>query len=124
MTGWRTRIRRDRARAPSHSHDSSGNDAPSLISNPATPAKEAVRKSTIDWIDFARPRLREGKLFETAAEPVLGPRSARTRGRPPQDEGFLSAIKGLPHAEERPGARLEARTTSLLLCFRCIKLIS
>src|SRR3984893_18279995 len=24
---------------PSHSHDSSGNDAPSLISNPATPAK-------------------------------------------------------------------------------------
>ena len=25
--------------APSHSHDSSGNDAPSLISNPATPAK-------------------------------------------------------------------------------------
>src|SRR5580704_3592047 len=27
------------ASAPSHSHDSSGNDAPSLISNPATPAK-------------------------------------------------------------------------------------
>ena len=27
------------ASAPSHSHDSSGNDAPSLVSNPATPAK-------------------------------------------------------------------------------------
>src|SRR6202022_2105486 len=27
------------ASAPSHSHASSGNDAPSLISNPATPAK-------------------------------------------------------------------------------------
>src|SRR5437763_7575412 len=38
MTRWRTRIRRDRASAPSHSHDLSGN-APSLISNPATPAK-------------------------------------------------------------------------------------
>jgi hypothetical protein len=35
------------------------------------------------------PRLREGKLFETAAEPVLGPRKARTRGRPPQDEATL-----------------------------------
>jgi hypothetical protein len=39
MTRRRTRIRRDRASAPSHSHDSSGNDAPSLIPNPATPAK-------------------------------------------------------------------------------------
>src|SRR5438046_6694870 len=27
-------------------------------------------------------------IFETAVEPVLGPRDARTRGRPPQDEGF------------------------------------
>jgi hypothetical protein len=26
--------------------------------------------------------------FETAAEPVLGPRDARTRGRPPPDEEF------------------------------------
>ena len=26
--------------------------------------------------------------FETAAEPVLGPRAARTRGRPPHDEEF------------------------------------
>src|SRR5215472_13663531 len=25
-------------------------------------------------------------IFETAAEPVLGPRGARTRGQPPQDE--------------------------------------
>ena len=37
------------------------------------------------------PRLREGKLFETAVEPVLGPRGARTRGPPPQDEDFLNA---------------------------------
>ena len=29
--------------------------------------------------------------FETAAS------------RPPQDEDFLNAIRGLPHAEERPG---------------------
>jgi uncharacterized protein DUF5681 len=28
----------------------------------------------------------ESASFETAAEPVLGPRDARTRGRPPQDE--------------------------------------
>ena len=34
-----TRSSRQRSSAPSHSHDSSGNDAPSLISNPATPAK-------------------------------------------------------------------------------------
>src|SRR5438445_6424017 len=27
-------------------------------------------------------------IFETVAEPVLGPRTARTRGRPPQDEEF------------------------------------
>ena len=30
---------------------------------------------------------------------------------------FLNAIKGLPHAEERPRARLEARTASPLLFF-------
>src|SRR3546814_1722935 len=35
--------------------------------------------------------------FETAAEPVLGPREARTRGRPPHHEGS----QGAPHAEER-----------------------
>ena len=40
--------------------------------------------------------------FETAAEPVLGPRDARTRGRPPQDEDLIQCIRGLPHAEERP----------------------
>jgi hypothetical protein len=30
----------------------------------------------------------ESASFETAAEPVHGPRDARTRGRPPQDEDF------------------------------------
>jgi hypothetical protein len=37
-----------------------------------------------DWLDQLC------ASFETAAS------------RPPQDEGFLNAIKGLPHAEERP----------------------
>jgi ribosome-associated heat shock protein Hsp15 len=34
------------------------------------------------------PLLEDGPAasFETAAEPVLGPRAARTRGRPPQDD--------------------------------------
>src|SRR5208283_4853276 len=39
-------------------------------------------------------------VFETTAEPVLGPAKGRTRGRSPQDEDFLHAIKGLPLAEE------------------------
>ena len=30
----------------------------------------------------------EGASFETVPEPVLGSRDARTRGRPPQDEGL------------------------------------
>ncbi len=54
---------------------------------------------------------------ETAAEFILGPREARTRGRLPQglprrrpgDEGVLNIINGLPHAEERRQADLEAR---------------
>jgi pyruvate/2-oxoglutarate dehydrogenase complex dihydrolipoamide acyltransferase (E2) component len=31
----------------------------------------------------------EGASFETVPEPVLGSRDARTRGRPPQDEGLF-----------------------------------
>src|SRR6266550_2315184 len=97
MTRWRTRIRRDRASARIHSDDSSGNDAPSLISIPATPAKEAVRKSAIGWINFGRPsrRLLRGllrmRVFLMLSEDYLMLRSARR-------------------------ARLEARTTSLQLC--------
>jgi hypothetical protein len=45
-------------------------------------AFEAVRKSTIAWINVCA-------FFETAAP------------RLPQDEGFSQRIKGLPHAEER-----------------------
>jgi hypothetical protein len=33
--------------------------------------------------------------FETAAEPVLGPRGARTRGRPLQNDGFSQGHKGI-----------------------------
>src|SRR5437764_8611470 len=48
--------------------------------------------------------------FETAAEPVLGPRRARTRGQLPHDEEFCLIISMATHAEERPsGPRLEAR---------------
>jgi hypothetical protein len=32
----------------------------------------------------------------------------------------MNDIKGLPHAEERQGARLEARTASVQLIFRCV----
>ncbi len=72
---------------------------------PWTPAFEAVRKSAI-WLD------RHRASFETAVEPVLGPRGARTRGRPPQDEDFLNANKDLPHAEARP--RGASRSTHYL----------
>ena len=44
--------------------------------------------------------------FETAAEPVLGPREARTRRQLPQDEEFSLRIRNLPHAEERPKGRV------------------
>jgi hypothetical protein len=53
-------------------------DVPSALSR-----KEAVRKID-DWPDQLC------ASFEMAAS------------RPPQDEDFLNAIKGLPHAEERP----------------------
>src|ERR1700730_4630247 len=63
------------------------------------PAIEAVRKFTGVWISIVRPSRR----------PLRGLLRMRS---------FLSAIKGLPHAEERPKrARLEARTASLQLVF-------
>src|ERR1700730_12602217 len=46
----RTVIPRVIPSAPSHSHDSSGNDAPSLIPNPATPAKAGAH-----WKSGSRP---------------------------------------------------------------------
>src|SRR6266446_4852577 len=46
--------------------------------------------------------------FETAAEPVLGPRGMRTRGRLPQGEEFPKAIKRFPHAEPRGRALTHA----------------
>src|ERR1700730_15119962 len=63
------------------------------------PAIEAVRKSTGVWISVVRPSRR----------PLRGLLRMSS---------FLSAIEGLPHAEERPKrARLEARTASLQLVF-------
>jgi hypothetical protein len=50
--------------------------------------------------------------FKTAAEPVLGPRDARTRGQPPQDE-VISLMPSRTSLMLRSAqqACLEARTT-------------
>ena len=78
---------------------------------------EHVKKLKFGWVNAS---------FETAAEPVLGPRTARTRGRPPQDEEFPSMPSLIclmvrsAHFETPPAvapqdklARLEPRTAAM-----------
>src|SRR5579863_4477240 len=52
---------------------------------------DAGRSSSTIMSQFAGEMRRAS--FETPAEPVLGPRVARTRGRAPQDDDFRSLIK-------------------------------
>jgi hypothetical protein len=70
-----------------------------IFSSPSPPRKEAVRKSTGARISVPRPSRRP----PCPEEP---PPAASRRGGLLRMRSFLNAIKGLPHAEERPTGRV------------------
>ena len=120
------------ASAPSYSHDSSGNDPPSLISNPASPAKAGAHgksgsrppvpcqgqaspgKRGICALGASVARRRETGEGQTTRYRCRRPSVARFGGRSPEAAaGWQDPERGRPSATVRPflGPR-RARTSA------------